>query len=140
MSTTLQHWERLINQMHLANRATYQHKWTDELDVQLGALIREGHTYREIEAIMSLPSDTARHRAADLGLREARKFPPARIFTQEEIALIEGATPAGTVARQLGLTRQRVHFLRETGLWAGRVKTKTPKSTGKRPASGAGTK
>lgn len=119
MSTTLEHWRRLVDNLHLAHRPSLHSatSWSEEADNTLICALDSGCSYAQIDQILHIPLGTSGKRARELGLCKGRKKSPARRFTREEIDLLESDLGAGVVARKLGLTTKRVHFLRETGLW-----------------------
>lgn len=59
MSTTLEHWKRLVNQKHLINRPSGTFKWTDALDARLRECIEAGLSYARITALLGLPPNGA---------------------------------------------------------------------------------
>ncbi len=131
MSTTLEHWKRLVTQKHLFYRPSFTFQWTDELDARLKECIEEGLSYGRINILLGLPPNAASLRARELGIGKRTPKAAIRIFTQAELDLLNGPLPTATVARRLGLSTKRVHYLRETGLW--------PKTTGgkrKKPSTG----
>ncbi|MEH8206724.1 hypothetical protein [Aeromonas veronii] len=51
MSTTLEHWKRLVTQKHLFYRPSFTFQWTDELDARLKECIEEGLSYGRINIL-----------------------------------------------------------------------------------------
>lgn len=119
MSSTLEHWKRLAQSLHLAYRPSLHRaaSWSEDADCTLIRCLAEGYSYAQIDQLLSIPLGTSAKRARELGLGKGRKNVPTRYFTPEEAALLEGPQSTGMVAQKLGLTTKRVQFLRETGLW-----------------------
>ncbi|MBW3783724.1 hypothetical protein GL270_21225 [Aeromonas veronii] len=119
MSTTLEHWKRLVNNLHLAHRPSLHRatSWSEDADRTLTRCLAEGYSYAQIDQLLLIPLGTSAKRARELGLAKGRKNVPTRYFTPEEAALLEGPLSTALVAQTLGLTTKRVQFLRETGLW-----------------------
>ncbi|MCF7742387.1 GcrA family cell cycle regulator [Aeromonas veronii] len=59
MSTTLEHWKRLVTQKHLFYRPSFTFQWTDELDARLRECIEEGLSYGRINILLGLSPDDA---------------------------------------------------------------------------------
>ncbi|MGL4354022.1 MAG: hypothetical protein ACRCTP_08910 [Aeromonas popoffii] len=117
MSTPLEHWKRLITQKHLVNRPSGTFQWTNDMDKRLREHIEAGMTYTRITILMGLPPDAASVRSRELGIGKRTLKAVPRVFTQTELDMLNGPLSAATVAKRLGLSTKRVHFLRETGLW-----------------------
>lgn len=114
--TPLDHWRKLITQLHLANRMVRTREWTPELDAQLGEYMNAGHSFKKIDEIMVMPDGSSRVRAKALGLkRECDR--PLSSLTDREIGLLLGTKEIITVATALRVSATRARELRRAVRW-----------------------